>query len=78
MNLPSLHGPLPLRLVAVWDSATKSRRFEWWPTGLLIRQDESAFVPMTFPEPLPDYTPEEMAKMQAAESRRIAKRERAA
>jgi len=31
------------------------------------------WVPQTFPAPVPDYTPKEMAKMEAAEKKRVRK-----
>ena len=35
------------------------------------------WVPQTFPEPVPDYTPEEIAKMEAAEEKRKKRENRA-
>lgn len=84
--LPSLHGPLSLRLVAVWDRPKilrirergmlrvhLARRFEWWPTGLDVHRLQSDFVPQTFPDSVPDYAPGELEAIEAAEAKRARK-----
>lgn len=44
--------------------------FRWKQIGETWVWDDTSFVPMTYPEPPPDYTPEELAKMEAAEKKR--------
>lgn len=38
---------------------------------------ERMFVPMTFPAPIPDYTPDELERIEAAEAKRARRNEKA-
>ncbi len=75
-DLPTLYGPRNVR----WDRIGR-KPILCYP--LVLRgsrnavgewvDDDSIFIPQTYPPPLPDYSPIELAKMEAAQIKRAAR-----
>lgn len=61
-DIPSLHGP-----------SRNELPFRWIQSGNSWVYDDSAFAPVTMPTPIPDYTPDELARIEAAERKRARK-----
>ncbi len=82
---PTLHGPeAPRHLPGATGNRKIDRflergahgpvtiypRFDWKQVDGEWVEDLSAYVPMTYPEPLPDYAPGELERIEAAERKR--------
>lgn len=86
-DLPTLHGPFWPRDVIECHGKppyVKTRKhrvnqlpFRWIRSGESWLYDDSAFVPVTMPIPVPDYTPDEAARIAAAEAKRVRRANRA-
>ncbi len=77
-ELPTLHGPDWPHLVAeTYGNPPRTRTrlvrplsWVWYQVDGVWCEDHSAYVPQTYPTPIPDYSPDELAKLEAAEAKR--------
>lgn len=74
---PTLHGPdYPRWVTDVLKDGTSRQRlvrplsFLWRLVEGAWQEDDSIFVAQTYPEPIPDYAPDELARIEAAEAKR--------